>query len=203
MFSAITTTTTSPSSRSSLRQKDGAGCTKARTTYLSSPLAKSPSKDEVFLSEESSMDGIPMHCRPPLPPPPLLMVSGLIPTSMGQVTPRTSDGGLLMKNQRSSLGGMDSPLCALSPFSVLQSPSCQPSPSPSLPTPGAFLPPSLPNGNFLFPPFTAGIPFSTATRFPFPPQLPFQTHQFLRENELKVRSQSESAVSGLDSPGPQ
>ncbi|XP_071802366.1 nuclear receptor subfamily 6 group A member 1-like [Asterias amurensis] len=180
--------------------KRWSGLYKGEDRMSVSPLAKSPSKDEVFLSEESSMDANPIHCRPPLPPPPLLMVPGLIPTSVGQVTPRTSEG-LLMKSQRQSLGGMDSPLCGLSPFTVLPSPSCQPSPSPSLPTPGAFLPPSLPNGNFLFPPFTAGIPFSAATRFPFPPQLPFQTHQFLRENELKVRSQSESAVSGLDSQG--
>ncbi|XP_022106301.1 nuclear receptor subfamily 6 group A member 1-like isoform X2 [Acanthaster planci] len=166
-----------------------------------SPLAKSPGRDEVFMCEESTVDGISMHCRPPLPPPPLLMVPNLIPPSPAS-TSSAPEGGLLLKAKRPSLGGVDSPMCAISPFSVLSSPSCQPSPTPSLPTPSAFLPPSLPGGNFLFPPFTAGIPLSSASsRFPFPPQLPFQPHQLLRENELKLRSQSESAVSGLDSQG--
>ena len=153
-----------------------------------------------------------MSRHPPqqMPPPPLLVVPGLLPTQTTHAPRTPIPDSYFLKSPRPTLpGGMESPLTSLSPFSTLGSPiNPQSSPTPSLPTPAAtFLQSPLSAGSFHFPPFSAGIPVSGTTRFPFPPQLPFQTQQFLRagESEPKMGGSPQtdtcSTASGLDSQG--
>ena len=158
-----------------------------------------------------------------MPPPPLLVVPGLLPTQATHAPRTPIPDNYFLKSPRPTLpGGMESPMTSLSPYSsTLGSPASgrQPSPTASLPTPAAtFLQSPLSAGSFHFPPFSAGgIPVSGNTRFPFPPQMTFQSQQqFMRgcgggggggvggEPDSKMGSpqmDTSSMASGLDSQG--
>ncbi len=179
---------------------------------VSPPNHRYPEGGVTFDKENLNMlEGAHISRHQSMPPPPLLVVPGLLPTQTTHAPRTPVPDSYFLKSPRPTLpGGMESPLSSLSPFSTLGSPinGPQSSPTPSLPTPAAtFLQSPLSAGSFHFPPFSAGIPVSGTTRFPFPPQLPFQTaQQFLRESEpTKVggspQTDASSTASGLDSQG--
>ncbi|XP_071947800.1 nuclear receptor subfamily 6 group A member 1-like [Antedon mediterranea] len=167
--------------------------------YLKDDKSPSPIKGEMF-TQSDVLNKYPFHGSHHLPPPPMLVMPGMLPTPLSA----SARESLLIRTSRAGIGSFEPVISNLAAtYSGLSSPrGHHPTgiPSPAAP----FMPSPMRGNKFVCSPYSV-IPSSSASHFQFPPQIPYQAQPFLKEADQKPITQSSdtasSTSSGMDSQG--